>query len=223
MVDNDGHRSGACSRYGVRLVGLHGRVRRASPCSRCADANRFFEQSSSRADLCRVNSFYEALFTAIDPDATDTEIRRACDSSACRDRNAADLGTAFGSCGPPPANCRASVGETAACVNDTLARYHQLASAVPDCGSISRASLETMDLGSIAMAQFSDVPAACVVYQTKCGGTSPEVVSFAEEFLRAARAVLRAGGPRHALRPESAGAGLRVRSDRSRALPRRAA
>lgn len=155
----------------------------------CDDANKFLAASTSNTDACRIGALSLTNFVAmLSPTMTDTELQMTCSDSYSRCVNqttsggtAPDAGSSTaGMCSAPPANCTATVAELVACVNDSAAQYHKLATSGPDCAKIARASFSGSNGGAASIPTAA--PASCQTYQSKCSGISDAAKAFTDEY-----------------------------------------
>ncbi|HEY0705498.1 MAG TPA: hypothetical protein VGG33_01805 [Polyangia bacterium] len=119
---------------------------------------------------CQLGGFTVAAFSAIDPRATDAELKKACEDATaeCLQQQGSPDGGASGAgmCDPIPANCTATVAEMSACITDSANALKQSASAIPTCASITRASLSS-DAGAPGGGEPPE-PASCKALSAKC-------------------------------------------------------
>lgn len=153
----------------------------------CADVNRFASKETFKADSCRIDAVIASGLAAFFlSTATDAELRAECSQtySQCLS-SAVDAGTGSASsvsnmaCGTVPANCTATVAELGTCLNDETAQLHGIASAFPDCSSLTRADFQS-DGGSMAPAPGE--PASCLNFQAKCSGLSDATKAFVSQY-----------------------------------------
>jgi len=147
----------------------------------CNDETRFAQQSSLEMDACHEAAFLTVALTAsFSPDMTDAELQAACTSAYTSCLHPDGGAGATQTCMAPPANCTATVSQLAACLDDDAAATRALAAQLPDCGSITRASLTANDGGTASSATSS--PASCQTLQEKCSGASAAAQSFAQSY-----------------------------------------
>ena len=147
----------------------------------CNDETRFAQQSSFEMDACHEAAFLTVALTAsFSPDMTDAELQAACTSAYTSCLHPDGGAGATQTCSAPPANCTATVSELARCLDDDAAATRALAAQLPDCGSITRASLTASDGGTASAATSS--PPSCQTLQQKCSGASAAAQSFAQSY-----------------------------------------
>ena len=116
-----------------------------------------------------------ALGAAFDSSLSDAQIQMSC-TQAYNDCLASDQsadGGATSSCqmGASDPTCTATVSEISTCLNDDSAVLAQQTNALPSCGALTRASLNTAT-GTDADGGAADEPASCKTVDTKCPGFS---------------------------------------------------
>ena len=147
----------------------------------CNAETRFAQQSSLEMDACREAAFLTAALAAsFSPDMTDADLQSACTAAYTSCLHPDGGAGATQSCTAPPANCTATVSDLATCLDDEAAATRALAARLPDCGSITRASLTANDGGTASSA--TSQPAACQTLQQKCSGASAAAQSFAQSY-----------------------------------------
>ena len=147
----------------------------------CNDEMRFAQQPSFEMDACRETAFLTvALTITLTPYLTDADVQAACASAYTSCLHPDGGASTTQTCMAPPANCTATVSDLAACLDDDVAAARALAAKVPDCGSITRASLTANDGGTPLVATSS--PASCQTLQQKCSGASSAAQSFAQSY-----------------------------------------
>ncbi len=147
----------------------------------CNDEMRFAQQSSLEMDACHEAAFLTVALTAsFSPDMTDAELQAACTSAYTSCLHPDGGAGATQTCMAPPANCTATVSELASCLDDEAAATRALAAQLPDCGSVTRASLTANDGGTASPATSS--PVSCQTLQQKCSGASSAAQSFAQSY-----------------------------------------
>jgi hypothetical protein len=147
----------------------------------CNAEMRFAQNSSLEMDDCHEAAFLGAALTAtFSPDMTDAELQAACTSAYTSCLHPDGGAGATQTCTAPPANCTATVGELAACLDDGAAATRALAAQLPDCGSLTRAGLTANDGGTAS--SLTSSPASCQTLQVKCSGASSAAQSFAQSY-----------------------------------------
>jgi len=137
----------------------------------CHDFDQW-SQTSLQPTLCKTDAVLAAAFgAAFDSSLTDAQLQMSCTQAyneCLTSDQSADAG-ATSSCqmGVSDPTCTATVSEITACLNDQTAAIAQASSALPSCGSLTRASLNAA-AGSDADAGASEEPASCKTVDTKC-------------------------------------------------------
>ena len=147
----------------------------------CNDEMRFTQQPSFKMDLCHEGAVLGVALTAsFSPDLTDAELQAACTSAYTSCLHPDGGAGATQSCTAVPPNCTATVSDLVSCLDEDAAATRALAAQLPDCGSITRASLTATDGGTTSSA--TSTPAACQTLQQKCSGASSAAQSFAQVY-----------------------------------------
>jgi hypothetical protein len=130
----------------------------------CKDFDAYFSNLLTKAQNCRIVGFTAAAVSAAFNDAaSDAELRTEC-QKAVTDCQAAPEDTNT-TCDPATAACHATVAEFTSCLNDVGAATKAELAVIPDCSSLTRATLQSTDSSSGG----SDVTSpACDTVMTKC-------------------------------------------------------
>jgi hypothetical protein len=137
----------------------------------CHDAEQW-SQTSLQPSLCKTSAVLTAAFgAAVDSSVSDAQIQMSCTQAynECLTSGQSPDAGATSSCqmGLSDPTCTATVAEMTACLNDESAALAQETSALPSCGSLTRASLNTAT-GSDSDAGAADEPASCKIVNMKC-------------------------------------------------------
>ena len=135
----------------------------------CKDVDTFLKTPTVVAAQCKLAGFLAAaLIVGFDQNATDAMLKTTCSQAvvACTSGGGdASSGDSMNMCTTDkfPATCTATVAELSACIQD----FPKLSDNVPDCNSITRASLSADGGGGP-----TGMPAttACDTLSTKCPG-----------------------------------------------------
>ncbi len=141
----------------------------------CHDLDQW-AQTSLQPSLCMTDAVLAAaLGAAFDSSLSDAQIQMSCTQAynQCLTSGQSPDAGATSSCqmGVSDPTCMATVSEISTCLNDDTAVLAQQTNALPSCGALTRASLNTA-AGTNSDAGAIEEPASCKTVDTKCPGFS---------------------------------------------------
>jgi hypothetical protein len=152
------------------LGGLNG-----SDAQKVCDAFQNFSGSViPKSSECKLVGISAATYAAFTGTATDADLQKACSDAVTKceqnppQTSHVDAGAM--QCTPPSSNCKATVGDLEACMNDVKTAASQAYANVPDCSSLKASEFKTTDGGlpSSTFIPHYTPPASCQSFAQKC-------------------------------------------------------